>query len=416
RLDEVFARPEDFFTQSLARMAEQRLLGINAIRSNPHVIGHSLTGTLDQGMTAEGVWTTFRELKPGATDALFDAWAPLRWCLFAEPVSVYRRTPVHVEAVLANEDVLAPGDYAVRLQIVGPQLTRVFEETVTVAIADPHGTPEPPMVLPVFARDIVVDGPPGVYRFLATFEQGAAPCGEEIRFFVYPAPEDLPPVDTEVVLCGDDSELAGWLTERGIRVRSGTASAQTAREVLLVAGRPTGDPAQFFRDLARRIARGSTAVFLTTDTYAKGSDSTGWLPLSSKGRVAPIARWLYHSDEWAKCHPVFDGLPAGGLLDYAVYRELIPDVVVMGQEPCGAAIAGGINASWGYQSGLMVSVHPLGGGELVLNTLRIREHLGRQPVADRLLVNLLRYAGRHATAPLVDLPPDFDAQLQAMGL
>ncbi len=90
RLDEVFDRPEDFFAQSLARMGSQRLLGLNAIRSNPNVIGHSLTGTLDQGMTAEGVWTTFRELKPGATDAIFDGWAPLRWCLFAEPPNIYR--------------------------------------------------------------------------------------------------------------------------------------------------------------------------------------------------------------------------------------------------------------------------------------------------------------------------------------
>ncbi len=39
-------------------MAGQRLLGINAIRANPNVIGHSLTGTLDQGMTAgHGVTT-----------------------------------------------------------------------------------------------------------------------------------------------------------------------------------------------------------------------------------------------------------------------------------------------------------------------------------------------------------------------
>jgi hypothetical protein len=39
-------------------------LSLNAIRSNPNVIGHSMTGTVDQGMTAEGLWTTFRELKP----------------------------------------------------------------------------------------------------------------------------------------------------------------------------------------------------------------------------------------------------------------------------------------------------------------------------------------------------------------
>jgi hypothetical protein len=35
-------------------------------------------------------------------------WAPLRWCLFAEPVHVYRESKVRLEAVLANEDVLPP--------------------------------------------------------------------------------------------------------------------------------------------------------------------------------------------------------------------------------------------------------------------------------------------------------------------
>jgi hypothetical protein len=74
RLEEAFARPEDFFTESNARRAGQRLLGLNAIRSNPGPVGYSLTGTVDQGMTGEGCWTTFRELKSGTSDALFDGW------------------------------------------------------------------------------------------------------------------------------------------------------------------------------------------------------------------------------------------------------------------------------------------------------------------------------------------------------
>ena len=41
--------------------------------------------------------------------------------------------------------------------------------------------------------------------------------------------------------------------------------------------------------------------------------------------------------------------------------------------------------------------------------------LGTDPAADRLLVNLLRYAARDQQQPLADLPADFDAQLQAMG-
>jgi len=37
-------------------------------------------------------------------------------------------------------------------------------------------------------------------------------------------------------------------------------------------------------------------------------------------------------------------------------------------------------------------VHALGHGKLILNTLRIRENLGVDPVAERLLRNMLNYA------------------------
>jgi len=63
-----------------------------------------------------------------------------------------------------------------------------------------------------------------------------------------------------------------------------------------------------------------------------------------------------------------------------------------------------------------VAVYPLGAGRMVLNTLHIREHLGRQPVAERLLRNMLRYAGGHCTEPWAELPADFEAQLKALGL
>jgi len=415
RLDEVFARPDDFFKESIARMAGQRLMSVNAVRANPACIGHSITGTLDQGMTAEGVWTTFRELKPGTTDAIFDVWAPVRWCLFAEPLNVYRKTPVKLEAVLVNEDALLPGDYPVRLQVVGPNLARVFEKTITVTIPDPKSQPEPPIAGPVFSEDVVIDGPPGTYRFLATFQQGAAACGEDVRFFVDVTPEEMPKVETEIVLMSPDESLAKWLTDHGIRHRPYTLEEQTGREVILCAGKPTVDLAAMFNDLARRIARGSSVVFLTTDTYAKDNESTGWLPLKTKGSVSGIARWLYHSDEWCKRHPIFADMPADGVMDYGYYRELIPDVVLMDIEPAADPVAGGINASWGYQSGLTVAVYTLGGGEFILNTLLIRDNLGKVPQADRLLRNMLSFASRNVSKPLADLPADFPQQLKAFG-
>lgn len=102
-------------------------------------------------------------------------------------------------------------------------------------------------------------------------------------------------------------------------------------------------------------------------------------------------------------------------MDYGYYRELIPDLVFTGQEPPAEAVAGAIKASQDYSSGLTVAVYRFGAGRFVLNTLRIREHLGRHPAAERLLRNLLNYAAREADKPLAELPPDIAQQLDRIG-
>jgi hypothetical protein len=148
------------------------------------------------------------------------------------------------------------------LQVVGPGATPVFKRRLTVTIPDPKGKPEPPMALNVFSEDVVIDGPAGKYRFLATFEKGAAAAGGDVEFYVAD-PAQLPSVDSEVVLWGEDPELAKWLNDRGVRVRPFSPGKQSTREVILACRRaaaPGGGAA--FAELARRIARGSTAVFL----------------------------------------------------------------------------------------------------------------------------------------------------------
>ncbi len=423
---EAFGRPEDFFAQSLKNMAGHRLLGINAIRANPNIVGYSLTGTVDQGLSGEGLTTTFRELKPGTIDAIFDGLAPLRWCLFAEPANVYRNKSVRLEAVLANEDVLQPGEYSVRLQVVGPNCTRVFERMITVIIPDPKSKPVC-FAMPVFSENVVIDGPSGKYRFLATFEKGG-----DAEFYVADAGE-MPPVETEVVLWGEDVELAKWLKEHSIRTRAFEPNVSAGREVILVSCKPQlniGGGREVFKELACRIGQGSTAVFLAPEVFNKPADwyqhpdePLGWLPLKNKGAVVTLLNnGIYHPEQWTKNHPIFDGLPCGGLMDYTVYRDgrhilIIPDHAWSGQDVPAEVVAGAISASFGdYASGLLVSVYNLGAGRFILNTLRIRENLGPDPVAERLLRNMLRYASRDMSELPVNLPGDFDAQLEVMGL
>ncbi|OQB86458.1 MAG: Beta-glucuronidase [Planctomycetes bacterium ADurb.Bin126] len=392
RMDEAFARPEEFFRQSLSRMAAQRLLGINAIRSNAGVVGHSVTGTVDQVMCGEGLTTTFRELKPGTVDALADAFAPLRWCLFVEGPNVYRGGKVHVEAVLANEDALAPGNYPAVFRVAGPA-ARVWERRVTVEIPPRSAKDEAPLATLVLAEDVPLDGPPGRYRFLGNFERGAAAGGGEAEFFVYDPPAQA---GGQVTLWGQDAELAAWLTKVGIRTRvadQAQAGDPAGNEVIVACGKvPAPGGAEAMARLTQRVRQGATAIFLTPAVFSDGKDATALLPLERKGRLMNLPSWLYHKDEWAKDHPVFAALPAGGLMDYLVYRDIIPDTVFADLDAPAEAVAGANNAAVGYSSGLLVAVYRVGQGRIVLNTLRVRENLGANPVADRLLLNMIRYA------------------------
>jgi hypothetical protein len=419
KMADTWANPDEYLDQCIAKMAGQRRESLNVVRSNPNIVGHSITGTIDHGLTGEGLWTIFRELKPGTMDALSESWAPLKWCLFAEPENVYRGSKTKLELVLANEDALLPGDYPVRIQVVGPDNVRILDKTVTVSIPkQSKGTPaaEQPFAIPVFAEEIPITGPSGCYRFLATFEQGAAAtCGKAEFYAADPA--EMPKVQREVLLWGDDPELGKWLADHGVKVRPFAAGTQTTRELIVVGRKPAAGGVQAWRDLIARITRGSSVIFLCPEVFAEGNQPTRWLPLATKGGLVAGSD-LYIRDEWTKKHPIFDGLPCGGLMDYTFYRGIIGPAAFTGQdapaEIAAAAIRGSIHPS-GYASGYLTSVYRTGAGVYVLNTLRIRESLGVHPVAERLLRNTLNYVSRDLDRPLVALPADFNNQLNAIG-
>jgi len=117
--DNVYPFPEDMLRESMRLNARQRTLGFNCIRSNPKLCGYNLTGMLDHALTGEGPWTLFREWKPSNFDAVRDGWSTLRWCLFVEPLHAYSGRTMTVEAVLANEDVLKPGEYQAKFRVFG---------------------------------------------------------------------------------------------------------------------------------------------------------------------------------------------------------------------------------------------------------------------------------------------------------
>jgi hypothetical protein len=407
-LDDTFAGHEDYFKQCIAKMAALKRMGLNAVRSNPKFVGYSMTGLNDPVGHGEGFITHFRELKPGATDAMYDGFYPVRWCTFAEPVNVYRGSKVRLEAVLSNEDAIRPGQYPARIEVVGPNNERIFRKSVTVTIPETQVGKELSFVIPVFSEEVPIDGPTGKYRLLATFEKGVAAAGGETEFYATD-PADMPAVKGEIAVFGNDPALLEWLRKHNIKANPYKLGKSNARQVILVSNAAGGEePAEAWRDMAKRVAEGSTAVFLTLDVLQRGEQPLGWLPLANKGTLGLVCEFnfpqLYLKDEWAKKHPLFEGLPRGGLMDYTFYREMIPDHYFWGQDVPAESVAGTIRTSFAAacQAELMLSVYNLGAGRFILNSMRVRQELGQDPTAERLLRNMLRYAkdGDKSVVPL----------------
>jgi len=183
-----------------------------------------------------------------------------------------------------------------------------------------------------------------------------------------------------------------------------------------------GGTDEAWRDLLGRVGTGSTAIFLTHDVFAKDGNPVARVPLANKGRLDAVCEYwfpqVYPKDEWNRKHPLFEGLPAGGLMDYTFYREMIPDYRLVGQDSPDESVAGTFRTSLpgAYWCDSLLSVYKLCAGRFILNSLQVRQMLGKDPTAERLLRNMLRYAAADVEKPVKELPKDFDAKLKAVGL
>jgi hypothetical protein len=417
-LGSVYPFPECLLRESQAAMARHRLLVFNLIRSNPKLCGYNLTGMLDHGYTGEGIWRFWRDFKPRAMDAVQDGWAPVRWCLFANPTHTYLGRPVKLEAILANEDVLQPGEYPVRFRVWGPKGT-AWDRQATVRVPKPADGGDGPLAIPVLAEDVVISGPPGAYKLVPYIERGAAPPETAWEFHLSD-PASLSRLDQKLTLWGIPSSVETWLEARGATCVPFQGGAANQRDVILVGDlSKSSSSAADWKELASRMARGSTVAFVCPLAFNHDKDSTAWMPLARKGRAYNSYDWIYHKECVAKSHPIFEGLQSNGMLDWYYYGQMIPHWIFEGQETpdevVAAAFATGYTVSGGYVSGILVGSYRFGAGRFLINTFPILDHLGSHPVADRMMLNFVNHAAASARGPLAELPSDFNGRLRAIG-
>ncbi|MBP8129846.1 MAG: hypothetical protein KA184_09745 [Candidatus Hydrogenedentes bacterium] len=415
-MDEVYAFPEDMLEDSQRLHCRQRLLGFNLIRSNPRICGYNLTGLLDHGFTGEGLWTYWREWKPGIVDALRDGWAPLRWCLFVSPMHGCIGRTFKIEAILANENVLAPGEYPVTLRIMGPEGLR-WEHKATLTVPVPPAGEDGPLAIPVAAEEVTIPSGPGKYTFAANLDRGGAAAGGRLDFYLsesLPIPASETGARPRVTLLGLDGPLRDWLEVHGVDSEAFSSTEPDAREVILVGDiASAGAPDETRAQLLTRMARGSIVVFLTPHAFQIGDNPVAGLPLKSKGRMTSFPDWLYHKECVAKRHAFFAGMQAPGIMDWDYYGPVISHMFLEDAELPEEVIAAAFalchsSRPDGYAAGVMMGRYRFGEGAFILNTFNIIDNIDRHPAAGLLVLNIVQDALARAQTPLAPLPADFD--------
>jgi hypothetical protein len=78
-------------------------------------------------------------------------------------------------------------------------------------------------------------------------------------------------------------------------------------------------------------------------------------------------------------------------------------------------VCGATRISHNYCSGIHVGIWNFGAGKFIVSTLNIVQNLNKDPAADRLLINIIKFGTKDNDKPLQKLPADFDKTLVSIG-
>jgi hypothetical protein len=414
-LGEVYPEIPAMIADSHRNAAKERDLTNRAIRANPRFNGYSQTAMMDHGGTGvEGIWDNFREWKPGFQEAITSGWAPTRFSLLVNPTPITSGKPFRLIAALADEDRLPAGPHRVTLSVRDQAGVVRWSNTYPLTLGEP-GTR--PLAVTVSEEDVpALPLAEGRVSIEAALEGGPALPGSRLDVPVYEAARHSR-LKGPVQVIGLTAQAQALLTSCGGSVEEYDPAAATNR-LAIVCGPdlPAGWDAQSWRRLYAQVARGAHLVVIGPNVLHGVSGPTHFLPIPVRGEMHYFDESWRHREFIAKPGPVFEGLPTG-LLTGETYNPLLTGVLaISGASAPEANLAVAIN--WDGSSsefvGPFIATWRHGAGRITVCTLDVIPQIGL-PVADRLLVNLARYA-QAGSEDLQPLPPDYAAQLDQLGI
>lgn len=382
--DRVYPYPETMLNESLRLGARQRSLGFNMIRSNPQICGFSMTGLLDHGMCGEGLWTYWRRWKPEMFDAISDGFSPLRFCLMTYPTNAYSNRPFRVKASLATEDALTPGVYPASFCIIG-ECGIVWKKDADIVIPDSM-----PFAVTVFDEEITLDVPTGKYTLYANLNKGGSPTGEKLEFYITDE-RDIKSTNAFLYTWGVEDNVRAFLTSHGIKTAA--YEGQTDAPVII------GNPADYSDEnkwisLRKAMEQGQKTVYMQSRLFLDHKELAEKTGFEGNFDCVYTQDWLYHKEYVPMPHPIFEGIKPG-MFDMDYIGSVFPHETIETQatpEPiCSGFVTGNIWVEGAYRSSYSIAESKYGKGSVIVSMPYILENIGKNPIADLMLINTVRY-------------------------
>jgi hypothetical protein len=314
--------------------------------------------------------------------ALGRVQSPLMLAIRASRTNLVPREEVPVTVTVVNDERIEPlADLS--LQVVGPTNQVLWKKKRSIKV--PKQTRE------IWTGTISASGSVGVHRFVVRLMQGMKLLAQNsIDLHVV---EPAAPCDLEVSVLDPHGE---W-TQRCTTPALPAGGKPRLYVVPPLANTVRAYPENDLINLLNEVRAG--AVALVFGPPADWNDLAMRIDDALKATTIDSAA-AYH---YVRLHPIFDGLPSRCLM-LQPYRNVVPRRSfddLSDERVCGAIAE---NAGGADVLGEDILVRRFGSGRVVFTHARILEHLGTDPVANRLYANLLRHFGRRSVPGEITQP------------
>ncbi|HUV65434.1 MAG TPA: hypothetical protein VMW24_16175, partial [Sedimentisphaerales bacterium] len=382
--------------QQIHGAANRRM--IEAVRCNPNVQGYCIHAlTAGDWIIGAGLLDLFRNPKTYAYEGTKAASQPRIVSIRVRPRNVYAERGTKIEITAVNEMDAVRGN--LKVEVVDGNGETAFAKTAKTLA----GTG----ITLMFSENFDTKALRGTYTVKAeiTADDGLPIAGNQYSFDVFNA-EQLSVPRKRIAVLDPGSSLKPFLKKAGIAFAEFDRDTDRSLPVF-VSRTEAKTPAQknLFGELAEFTKAGGTAVYLQGGgpvvSWGRAGQTSPLLPVKARSKQAK-GNWTC-IPHIVKDHAVFDGLPVNGMMG-SIYENVWAENTLLDVD--GDIFVGAIGFDWfpdydlskrHYYGpgdtwwGADMAIAPLGKGRCIVSELHLVDNLGKDPVADKILFNLIEW-------------------------